>query len=182
MDMLVRLYALVPDECAVSGTPDPGIRVRRAMPYEKLPVADWVRSSFGAGWAGELEAAFSRMPLSCFIATRDGSVVGFACYDATCRGFFGPLGVDRAMRGTGIGRSLLLSCLSAMRAEGYAYAIIGGVDPRSSAFYTESAGAVPIEGSDPGVYIDRLRSDLPGSGRSTPGGPAAGAGKSGGLD
>jgi GNAT superfamily N-acetyltransferase len=182
MDMLVRLYALVPDECAGSGTPEPGFCVRRAMPYEKLPVADWVRSSFGAGWAGELEASFSRMPLSCFIATKDGSVVGFACYDATCRGFFGPLGVDRAMRGSGIGRSLLLSCLCAMRAEGYAYAIIGGVNPSSSAFYAEGAGAVPIEGSDPGVYIDRLRSDLRGSGRSTPGKRAAGAGKSGDLD
>jgi hypothetical protein len=45
---------------------------------------------------------------------------------------------------------LTLAALAAMRASGYAYAIIGGVGP--SAFYAKVAGATPIEGSTPGIY------------------------------
>jgi hypothetical protein len=45
-----------------------------------------------------------------------------------------------------------------MRAAGYAYAIVGGVDESCAAFYAKVAGAVPIEGSTPGLYSDRLRS------------------------
>jgi len=37
-----------------------------------------------------------------------------------------------------------------MRAQGYAYAIIGGVGPQD--FYAKTVGAVLIDGSSPGVY------------------------------
>ena len=30
----------------------------------------------------------------CFIATENGKLIGFACYDATAKGFFGPIGID----------------------------------------------------------------------------------------
>ena len=39
--------------------------------------------------------------------------------------------------------------------DGYAYAIIGGVGP--AAFYASAVGAIPIEGSSPGIYRDPLR-------------------------
>jgi predicted N-acetyltransferase YhbS len=90
------------------------------------------------------------VPATCFIALRDGNVVGFACYDVTARNFFGPEGVDASMRGKGIGRALLLSALHAQRVAGYAYAIIGGVGP--TAFYEKCVGATSIEGSTPGIY------------------------------
>jgi hypothetical protein len=38
-----------------------------------------------------------------------------------------------------------------MSAEGYAYAIIGGVHGRES-FYEEAVGATVIAGSEPGIY------------------------------
>lgn len=37
-------------------------------------------------------------------------------------------------------------------AQGYAYAIIGGVGPHVQGFYEKAVGAVLIEGSEPGVY------------------------------
>jgi hypothetical protein len=50
--------------------------------------------------------------------------------------------------------ALLLSCLRAMRDDGYAYAIIGGVGPAQ--YYARTVGATLIEGSSPGVYDFRL--------------------------
>ena len=76
--------------------------------------------------------------------------LGFACHDATCPNFFGPTGVDPNERMHGIGKALLFNCLEAMKQQGYGYAIIGGVGPAE--FYAKTVGAIPIEGSEPGVY------------------------------
>ena len=61
------------------------------------------------------------------------------------------------MRKNGIGTGLLFACLEDMRQQGYGYAIIGGVGP--TAFYSKAVGAVPIEGSEPGIYRGLLRSN-----------------------
>jgi hypothetical protein len=102
----------------------------------------------------ESGVAFGRSPVSCFIATAEGGLAGFACHECTCRDFFGPMGVAEPRRGAGIGRALFLSSLHAMASMGYAYAIIGGVGPAE--FYAKTAGAVAIEGSTPGIYRDPL--------------------------
>lgn len=154
-DLLVRLYDLpepLPDDMRTLAAA--GVVVRRAAAYERCAVIDWVRAQFGAGWADECGVAFARQPIACFIATRGGAVIGFACHDSTCRNFFGPLGVDASAREKGIGRTLLYACLDAMRAAGYAYAIIGGVGDER--IYRRAVGAMPIDGSDPGIYRDRL--------------------------
>ena len=82
-------------------------------------------------------------------------MLGFGCYDTTAKGFFGPTGVDEAARGKGIGAALLLVCLHALYADGYAYGIIGGAGPVE--FYEKIVGAMVIPGSDPGVYRGMLR-------------------------
>jgi predicted N-acetyltransferase YhbS len=94
------------------------------------------------------------MPIACFIAVREGSILGFACHDATARNFFGPEAVAEAERGRGIGRALLLAALHAQREQGYAYSIIGGVGPAD--FYAKTVGAIPITGSTPGIYAELL--------------------------
>ena len=48
----------------------------------------------------------------------------------------------------------LLRSLAAMRAEGYAYAVIGGVGPQE--FYKKCVGAMLIPDSVPGIYRDFL--------------------------
>jgi len=92
--------------------------------------------------------------LSCFIAVQDGKIIGFACYDVTAKGFFGPTGVTAEARGQGVGRALLLATLHGLAEMGYAYAIIGGAGPVD--FYRKAVGAIEIEGSEPGIYRDWL--------------------------
>ena len=150
MDMLVKLYALPDFRPAFEKLQKAGITTRRALAPEKHKVIAWVREHFSEHWASEVDVAFSRQPVSCFIAVRQKNILGFACHDATCPNFFGPTGVDPNERKHGIGKALLFNCLEAMKSQGYGYAIIGGVGPAE--FYAKAVGAVPIEGSEPGVY------------------------------
>ena len=128
--------------------------MRRAMAYEKHQVVNWVSEHFSMGWASECDVAFSNQPISCHIATKSGAILGFACYDSTSRGMFGPIGVVEPARGQGIGSDLLLSGLYSMKAVGYAYAVIGGAV--SLGFYRRVVNAIEIPDSSPGIYTDRL--------------------------
>lgn len=147
-DLLVRLYDLPPRRAVDT------IEVRRGLPPEKEAVTAWVRACFGPGWASECDVAFAHQPVGCHVAVRDGEVLGFACWDATARGFFGPMGTLEKERGKGIGAALLLDCLYAMAAHGYGYAVIGGVGPR--AFYESVVEVIDIPGSEPGMYRGML--------------------------
>jgi hypothetical protein len=154
-DLLVKLYELPSADANQTSSFPAGTHVRTAMAYEKDAVVDWVRKQFGPAWASECDVAFSNRPISCHIATQSGAILGFACYDSTCRGFFGPIGLVETMRGHGIGRALLLSCLHAMAAIGYGYAVVGGVQDVD--YYAQAVGAIEIPGSAPGIYRDRLK-------------------------
>jgi|SRR5215471_706899 len=153
-DMLVRLYAIPGVEGALDACAGRGVTIRRALSAEGQVVVDWVRTHFVSS-VPEVETAFARAPVTCFIALRNDELLGFACYDVTCPNFFGPEGVAAPERGHGIGRALLLSALHAQRARGYAYAIIGGVGPAE--FYEKAVGAIPIPGSTPGIYAGMLK-------------------------
>jgi GNAT superfamily N-acetyltransferase len=157
-DMLVRLYDLPDHSRIISSLQEDGITIRKALAAEKSIVIDWVTQHFGTGWASETEVSFSYQPVACFIATENAKIVGFGCYDSAYRNFFGPTGVEETLRGKGIGKALLLECLLAMKAQGYAYGIIGGVGP--ALFYEKAVGAVLIEGSNPGIY-EGIMSEIP---------------------
>lgn len=152
-DMLVRLYALPALDEVVAALAARGVVVRRALAPEQPAVLAFVRTHF-PGATAEVATAFAQVPVACFVAVREGVVAGFACHDVTQRNFFGPEGVAAHERGQGIGRALLLSALHAQRAQGYAYAIIGGVGPAE--FYRRTVGAVPIADSTPGIYAGLL--------------------------
>lgn len=85
-DMLVPLYSL-PEEPSVSQE----ITIRRALAPEKTVVLNWVKSHFSQGWADECDVAFSRAPVSCYLAVSGEELLGFACYDATLKNFLGLL-------------------------------------------------------------------------------------------
>jgi len=154
IDMLVRLYDPPASGECYRDVEAQGVRLRRARAFEKHIVGEWVEARFSRKWRSECAVAMARNPVSCWLATEGGKVLGFACYETTARGFFGPSGVDESARGRGIGKALLLKCLESMREMGYAYGVIGGVGPRE--FYQRSVGAVEIPGSDPGIYADLL--------------------------
>lgn len=153
-DMLVKLYDLPPAAPEVERLREQGTTCRRAESYERGAVLGFAKQHF-PNWGDELLAGFASVPPTVYIAERAGEVLGFACYNATRPDYFGPTGVLESQRGSGIGRALLLQCLEALAAEGYAYAIIGGVGP--AAFYEKAVGATIIPGSEPGIYRNMVR-------------------------
>ncbi len=132
-----------------------GIVIRRAMVPDMYGILDSVERIGGQFNKGECAVCFSRQPVSCFIAEKDGELIGYACYEATNRDFLGPTKVREDYQGKGIGAALLLRCLHDMRIIGYAYAIIGGIGPAQ--FYEKVCGAKIIEGSTPGIYKDFMK-------------------------
>ena len=152
-DMLVKLYELPELAPLLERLGREGIVVRLAKAPEKPKVLAWTDTHFRM-WTPEAEVALGRLPVSCFVAVRQQDILGFACFDAICPNFFGPTGVLEAERGRGIGRALLLAALHAQKAQGFAYAIIGGVGPAE--YYEKTVGAVLIEGSQPGIYDGML--------------------------
>lgn len=154
VDMLVRLYDLPAGEPLRKKLAEQGVQVRLCRPFDMHAAEEWIARTFSTRWVSEFQVAMAHQPCGCVIATRGRKVVGFACYDATARGFIGPMGVDPELRQGGVGKALLISALEQMRAIGYVYAIIGGTGPQE--FYSRTVGATVIEGSDPGFYTDIL--------------------------
>lgn len=154
-DMLVHLLDL-PDPAPLYATlMEQGIRIHRPLTCNLHQVTDWVRTHSSVGAAGECHVCFSRLPVSCFVASRGSEILGYACYNATAPSFFGPTRVADSQQGKGLGKALLLACLHAMREEGYVYGIIGGVGPAE--FYEKCVGAMLIPDSTPGIYRYQLK-------------------------
>lgn len=158
-DLLVPLYRLPDAAPSVAALRAEGIVIRRAFPFELAKVRRFITRHFSEGWADEAEASFARQPITCWIAIHEKKCVGFACVDSTMRGFFGPTGVDPALRGKGVGAALLLVALQGLKDLGYGYGVIGGAGP--VAFYEKVAGATVIPDSSPGIYVDMLGADDP---------------------
>ena len=147
-DLLVKLYEL-PDP------PDVDCEIRRALAPERHLVMGWVEEQFTPGWASEAAIAFAGQPINCVLATNDGEILGFACYNTTFLGFFGPVGVSENARGRGIGSALTIRALTALREQGFAYAVIGAT--KAEKYYQERLNAIPIPDSWPGAYKGLLR-------------------------
>jgi len=92
----------------------------------------------------------AHQPSGCFVAVKDAAIIGFACIDATAKGFIGPMGVSEAARGCGVGKALMITAFEQMYALGYAYAIIGGAGPVE--LYKRWVNATPIENRTMGIY------------------------------
>ena len=154
-DLLVKLYDLPDDAAALRRVSESGVVLRRAMPYDAHHVRAFIGKHFSQGWESEVLSAWSRQPIPCVLALRGETLVGFASYDTTMRGFFGPTGVAESQRGQGIGEALLHASLRGLREMGYGYAIIGSAGP--VAWYEKTIGATVIDGSEPGVYAHFIK-------------------------
>ncbi len=169
-DMLVKLYALPDLAPVLAEQKTKGVGIRQAQPDEKHKIAEWVRKHINPNWAIGCEVALEQRPPGCYIAfEKDPShspaadpydlpseiILGFAVYDVVAKGMFGPIGVREDRQDRGIGTALLLTCLHAMAAERYAYAVIGWAGPIE--WYARTVGATIIEGSEPGVFRGSLK-------------------------
>jgi GNAT superfamily N-acetyltransferase len=154
-DLLVNLLKLPPLEPLMLAMENAHILIRRAQPFELTRVRSFVEKTFSVAWADEISVGFANKPVSVYIAIVEEAIVGFAGYECTRRGFFGPTAVVEELQGRRIGKALLLAGLWGMREMGYVYAIIGRAGPVE--FYQTAVGATAIPDSDPGIYTDLLK-------------------------
>ncbi|MBQ4102239.1 MAG: GNAT family N-acetyltransferase [Oscillospiraceae bacterium] len=148
-DMLVKLYDLPDFTKVFDRIKQGGYRLQRAHPCDRNRVIEEVRAHFPY-WVNECEAAFSKENPSIYIAVKDHEMVGFGCYNATAKGFFGPVGVWEEHRGHAIGMGILAKCMQALESEGYVYAIIGWTEILE--YYEKACNAITIPDSFPGGY------------------------------
>lgn len=151
-DMLVKLYGIPDPADAEARLLQDGVRIKRALAPDLHRIVAFTKTCHYEGFSGEVTAAFAHQPPSCYIATRDKEIIGFACFEVTARGFFGPTAVLEEERGKGVGKALLLRSLASMQEMGYAYAIIGWPSQRAIPFYEKCVNAVMIEDASHGVY------------------------------
>lgn len=153
-DMLVKLYdpKVEIDRELEKRLSNAGISIKRGLACDRTIIRRFLTENFSEGWADEIDSGILRG--GCYVAVKDKKVVGAAGWDGLFRGFFGPIGVKEEMRGTGVGKALLLRCLCSMREDGYRYAIIGWTGPQE--FYAKVCNAVPIPDSIPGSYSNMI--------------------------
>jgi ribosomal protein S18 acetylase RimI-like enzyme len=149
-DLLIKLYEIDFDKILATKNSSREVVVRKPIGTERRLFLAWAQQHFPELWLSEIETALATRPCSCFIAQQQSSILGFACYDATALGYFGPLGVIDEAQGQGIGQVLTLSCLRDMYLKGYGYAVIGM--PSSPDFYRKIAPIMEIPGSNTGLY------------------------------
>ena len=154
-DMLIKLYELEDDWQFLAKQKALGIALRKPIGPEKHGMISWVSDHFGISWASETDVALSNRPATCFVAVQEANIIGFACYDATALGFFGPIGVEKSHRNKGTGTALMTACLLDMKLKGYGYAIVGAVKDEN--YYKNAVGALKIPDSSPGFYRSQIR-------------------------
>ena len=115
-DMLVKLYKLPPLQPALDAIAPLHIHIRPARIGEEYQIVPWIAQHFYAGWENGVVYTIHRSPCSFFIAIEKQppdperadpyalppeKLVGFACYDASNRGMFGPMGGTPTLRRSG---------------------------------------------------------------------------------
>ena len=158
-DMLVKLYNIPHSHDIEENLFKSGIRIKKALAPDRSRIIDFSRTCAKDDYSDEVKAAFSNNPITCYIATREKEIIGFACYEATARNFFGPMAVLESERKKGVGKALLLKALESMRELGYAYAIIGWPANSAVSFYKKCAGAIMIDEKSSGVYKRMIEID-----------------------
>jgi phosphoribosylglycinamide formyltransferase 1 len=153
---LVNLIVELDDRWVSSPEAPPGSELAIETPADDRTLA-WIDETFGGSWSSEAYAG------SNVVARRAGAPVGFASFDvkrlrfAWLRGLarerdvglFGPFGVTREERASGLGQHLLARALGALRERGYTRALIAAVgEERLIRYYVDTVGAQVAERFD----------------------------------
>jgi len=127
----------------------------RHIPRPNERVLSWIDLVFGpSSWSSETRKS------QCFIVEQQDEIVGFAAFDARGLpfrwlkrwaehdgvGIFGPFGVKRDHRKTGIGELLLVAALIGLRQAGYTQALIPSVSgDKLIAYYKRLTAAETVD-------------------------------------
>lgn len=128
-DIICPLFDLADYRPLLDRLTSEGICIRPARPWERADVTSFIHKHFGQGWVDEASLGLNRSPATLLVAVEGKRIVGFAAYEVTAPGFFGPTGVDEKYRGRGIGKALLYESLAGLRGLGYIYGFIGAPGP-----------------------------------------------------
>lgn len=158
-DMLVKLYNIPYSHDIEENLSKSGIRIKKVLAPDRSKIIAFARTCAKDDYSDEVWAAFSNNPVTCYVATRERGLIGFACYEATARNFFGPMAVLESERKKGVGKALLLKALESMRELGYAYAIIGWPTKSAVSFYKKCVDAILIDEKSSGVYKRMIEID-----------------------
>ena len=158
-DMLVKLFNITPPMELENILLNEGIRIKRAIAPNKSKIVDFAKTCTSEDYSDEVSVALSKTPAMCYIATKDKKLVGFACFEATAKNFFGPMAVLKEYRRKGIGKVLLLKSLISMKEMGYAYAIIGWPKKTAIPFYEKCVDAILINDETYGLYKQMIEID-----------------------
>jgi len=164
-DMLINLVRLFEDENSIFINKDyddylkvkeNDVVLKRVNVFELSKLKKFISENFSSTWADEASACVYNKPVTCIVAIRQANIIGFAAYEGTRRGFFGPTGVLEEFRGQNIGKVLLIEALRGMYEIGYAYGIIGSAGP--TGFYEKVLGdnTFVIPNSIPGIYSNLI--------------------------
>ncbi|MCX5387345.1 GNAT family N-acetyltransferase [Streptomyces sp. NBC_00083] len=135
--------------------------VRRPEAGEQLLIVDWLRETFGGGWASEIHRSFSRDPISSVIVVdRDKELppkdrlLGFLAYDTARLGMLSTIALVPEARGRDLSLATVLieECLREARASGMTYAVLGGVGHARVAALRAFSALWTIPGSCPGIF------------------------------
>lgn len=144
MDLIVNLYQEKLEETNIV-LKNNNIKIKRLLSPNSDDLVSFVNEHFGKSWASEVKAAIYQSKPTCYIAVNNNEIIGFGCYDATAKGYFGPTGINSEYRGLNVGQAILFETLKGMKEDGYGYAVIGGTTDALSNFY--------------GKYLDLVKSD-----------------------
>lgn len=158
-DMLVKLFNIPSSAEIEKELLKEGIRIKKALVPDRSKIVEFSKTCANQDYSDEVLAAFANNPVTCYIATKDKKIIGFACYEATAKNFFGPTAVLQEERNKGIGKALLLKSLESMQEMGYAYAIIGWPTKAAIPFYEKCVDAVMIDEKSSGVYKRMIEID-----------------------
>lgn len=134
-DLIVNLSANISSNISL----EKPFVIRKALSNDKYILYEFIKENFNTVWADTLLPSFSSNNIPIFIAFFNKSIIGFTAYDIFGDGTFGPIGVLKEFRNNCIGKALLLSTLSEMKAQGYLTVIIKNAGPIE--FYEKSCNA-----------------------------------------
>ncbi|OKH99006.1 GCN5 family acetyltransferase [Streptomyces sp. CB02923] len=161
-DLFVDFRTWVPSSAPTSLTVNGrDLWIRRPEASEELLLIDWVKDTFGGGWASELHRSFSRDPISSVIVVdRDKErppkdrLLGFLAYDTARLGMLSTIALVPEARGQdlSLATTLIEECLREARASGMTYAVLGGVGTARLAALRAFSALWTIPGSCPGIF------------------------------
>jgi GNAT superfamily N-acetyltransferase len=119
-----------------------GYTFRRASAEDLPALKEFVKKNFLGTWHLEAELSFKNNPPTTFIALDpDNKIVGFSSHSVGFPSAYGPIGVNKAIRGQRLGDILLKWCMWDILQAGYSTSIIMWVVGDTPKFYSKTIGA-----------------------------------------